>query len=161
MLAWVFIAGTFVWFKILEYKRRALWDGLYTLVKTGFSHITGLLYVIKDIFKDNNEAAKIMTGCVSDFIVSTDAQETAAAYLKTRAALINLDELIKRYPSVYESDGYLDFKNKMMKNDEKINFAARFYDENVLIYNKWVKRTPFNFVAVVFNIKVKGMLKIN
>ena len=161
ILICVFITGTYIWILYLKYRQRILWNELYALMKTKFASVANLLFTLKEIYNKEPELYKMTSGCVGSFILSKTPAEAANAHVQAQAALNILDESIKKYPLAAESDGYILFKSEMMKTDEKIGFASKFYDESVINFNNIIKRAPFAAVAAIFGIKAKGNLKLD
>jgi len=154
----VFIAGVYGYFTYVKYKQRALWDSVYAQLKHKYALLADLIAVIKDVYPHESETLKILTGCINAFISARTPSETAAAYAKTNAALRGLDEMLNKYPLLYDSDGYRSIKNEMIDIDEKINFTARFYDDSATAFNARLRFLPFKAVAGIFNIGSKGRL---
>ena len=160
LLFCVLITGTCGGILYFKYCQRKLWNEYYVLLKIKFSLIAELIAAVREIYFYETDALRVLTGCVGAFIAAKTPAEAVSADARAQAALNNLEKLLnEKYPSVRDSDGYIFIKTKIMKTDEKIGFASKFYDESVTKLNAFIKTVPFGLVAGIFNIRAKMMIK--
>jgi len=156
----IYFLGVYVWLLYLKYRQRILWDGLYAQLKNRFALLAELAYAVRDIYTAEPDALRSVTASIGAFISSKTPSDAAAAYIRANAAINSVNEALIKYPHVRDAGGCAEILEEMLRVDEKIAFASRFYDESVLKFNARVKSAPFALVARMVGIKAKGGVKL-
>ena len=67
--------------------------------------------------------------------------------------------LVEKYPDLKAKDNFLDLNNKLVKIEDNIVNARKYYNGTVRIFNNKVEMFPNNIFAKVFGFRSKQMFE--
>ena len=75
-------------------------------------------------------------------------------------ALSRILVLVEKYPELKANENFLDLHKRIVKAEEEIAFARRYYNGSVRQYNDKCQMFPYNIIAKIFGFKAKKMYEI-
>jgi LemA protein len=108
----------------------------------------------KDIFTDIANARSKLSG-------ATNITDQANADSELTNALSRLLVVVERYPDLKSNENFKDLSHKLVKIEDDVANARKYYNGTVRIFNDKVQMFPSNIIAGIFGYKAKKMFEAN
>ncbi|HWR61711.1 MAG TPA: LemA family protein [Clostridia bacterium] len=118
----------------VQYQRRA--DLIPNIVET----VKGQAIKEQEIFTQIAEARAKLSGAAS-------VQEQIDANAEVSSVLGRLLAITENYPELKQNQGFQDLRVTLEGTENRIAVARKYYNDNVVAYNKKIKAFPTNIVA--------------
>ena len=80
---------------------------------------------------------------------------------KLSSSVNRLMVIVEKYPDLKASDNFIDLSKQLVKVEEDIANARKYYNGTVRIYNNKVEMFPSNLVAKILGYKEKNMFEVS
>lgn len=118
-------------------------------LKEKFALIERLIPIFKDKFKKDNRlvdiAIKIKDNDLNNFELNKELQQATKI----------INELLDTNVTLYEEENIKTILNELFMNKQSIEAGEKFYNDNVVIYNKLICSFPSNIVKIFMHLKRK------
>ncbi|MCC7569925.1 LemA family protein [Candidatus Micrarchaeota archaeon] len=129
---------------VLLEKRSVLIPNLVKVVKKSTKYESSLL----------TEITKLRTFISSDDFIHKLESESSKNKVKTLLAVL------EKYPELKANKNYLLLQEQLDRIETEIAESRSFYNDSVTIYNTWIKKFPFLFIARFIGFKPIKYIKI-
>ena len=93
-------------------------------------------------------------------VASNDIDGKIDGEMRIGEALSRILVVVENYPQLKASENFLDLHKRLVKVEEDIAFARRYYDGSVRQYNDKCQMFPYNIIANIFGFRAKKMYEI-
>ena len=93
-------------------------------------------------------------------VASNDIDGKIEGEMRIGEALSRILVLVEKYPELKANENFLDLHKRIVKAEEEIAFARRYYNGSVRQYNDKCQMFPYNIIANIFGFKAKKMYEI-
>ncbi len=112
-------------------------------------YLTRLLPLLKENLKEGYEDFEKVVLLKSRSITSFELNERLEKSMHQFLELLDLNAELE------EVDSIMDLQNDLEENEDDLEAAKKYYNDNVTQYNKLVRSIPSNFVGLIFHYKHK------
>ena len=93
-------------------------------------------------------------------VASNDIDGQIEGEMRIGEALSRILVVVERYPELKASENFLDLLKRIVKVEDDIAFARRYYNGSVRQYNDKCQMFPYNIIANIFGYRAKKMYEI-
>ena len=93
-------------------------------------------------------------------VASNDIDGKIDGEMRIGEALSRILVVVENYPQLKASENFLDLHKRLVKVEEDIAFARRYYNGSVRQYNDKCQMFPYNIIANIFGFRAKKMYEI-
>ena len=135
-------------FSIMDVYLKKRWDLVPNLVR-----------VVKGYAKYEKNILEEVTKLRSSNYDNMSNDEKLKINLKLPTDISKVMVLVEKYPDLKAKDNFLDLNNKLVKIEDNIVNARKYYNGTVRIFNNKVEMFPNNIFAKVFGFRSKQMFE--
>lgn len=158
MVVWIVVAGVVVLLAIVvaSYNRfvrqRQLidnsWSNVDTELKRRYDLVPNLVETVRGYAAHERATLdEVVTARTAAVSASGAPAAQAGAENLLVGALRHLMALAEAYPDLKANQGFLDLQAELVRTEDRIQAARRFYNANVRDFNTRVQSVPSNIVA--------------
>jgi LemA protein len=98
-------------------------------------------------------------------VLRTEAMQTADVRAKGRieeklkSGLDRIIALAENYPDLKANENFLKLQNELVETENYLQFARRYYNGSVRVYNTRCETVPCNVIANAFNFEAKDFFQ--
>lgn len=130
-------------------------------LKKRWELIPKLVDSVKAYTKYEKDAIESITKLREDSYERMNASDKIKSDEKITPNINKLLALKENYPNLKASDNYVELSKELVKIEEDIAMARKYYNGTIREYNNKVQTIPSNIVASILGFKAKEMLKIS
>ena len=132
-----------------QYQRRA------DLIPNLVSAVKGYAAHEKDVFESVTKARASATSVTIDAsnLTAENIQKFQAAQGSLNSALSRLLAVAERYPDLKANQNFLELQAQLEGTENRIAVERRRFNEQVKIYNTYIRKFPTNLVAGMFGFE--------
>lgn len=142
----------------------------FNLNKEGFSNVDVALKQRYDLIPNLESLVKgyanYEKGILEDV---TKLRQIQNSNIKTREELENnvtndlkkIFAIIENYPELKANQTFLELQNNLVKVEETIEFARRYYNGTTREYNTMIQKFPNNIIAKIFKFQEKEFFTVD
>lgn len=132
-----------------QYQRRA------DLIPNLVSSVKGYAAHEKDVFESVTKARASATSVTIDAsnLTAENIQKFQAAQGSLNSALGRLLAVAERYPDLKANQNFLELQAQLEGTENRIAVERRRFNEQVKIYNTYIRKFPTNLVASMFGFE--------
>ncbi len=119
-------------------------------LKEKISLIERIIPIFKEKFKDDNRLLDSMIKIKDDNLNNFEINKELA-----HASRI-INEILDNHTVLYEEENIKNILDELFMNKQDIEAGEKFYNDNVVIYNKLVHSFPSNIVGAILRMKKKA-----
>ena len=93
-------------------------------------------------------------------VASNDIDGKIDGEMRIGEALSRILVVVENYPQLKASENFLDLHKRLVKVEEDIAYARRYYNGSVRQYNDKCQMFPYNIIANIFGFRAKKMYEI-
>ena len=135
-------------FSTMDVYLKKRWDLIPNIVET----VKGYAKHEKDTLKEITELRKSAYDNLSD-------EEKIKTNAKVSNNISKIMALAEAYPDLKANDNFNDLSKQLIKVEDEIANARKYYNGTVRIYNNKVEMFPSNIFANIFGYKLKTMFE--
>ena len=135
-------------FSIMDVYLKKRWDLVPNLVR-----------VVKGYDKYEKNTLEEVTKLRSSNYDNMSNDEKLKVNLKLSTDISKVIVLVEKYPDLKAKDNFIDLNTKLLKIEDDIVNARKYYNGTVRIFNNKVEMFPNNIFAKVFGFRSKQMFE--
>lgn len=143
----------------LSNKVREAFSTMDVYLKQRFDLIPNLVDTVKAYAKHEADTLEELTKRRAG-VASNDIDGKIDGEMRIGEALSRILVVVEKYPDLKASENFLDLHKRLVKVEEDIAFARRYYNGSVRQYNDKCQMFPYNIIANIFGFKAKKMYEI-
>ena len=128
-------------------------------LKQRFDLIPNLVDTVKAYAKHEADTLEEITKRRAG-VASNDIDGKIVGEMRIGEALGKILIVAENYPQLKANDNFMDLHRRIVKVEEDIAFARRYYNGSVRQYNDKCQMFPYNLIAGIFGFKPKKMYEI-
>ena len=128
-------------------------------LKQRFDLIPNLVDTVKAYAKHEADTLEELTKRRAR-VASNDIDGKIDGEMRIGEALSRILVVVENYPQLKASENFLDLHKRLVKVEEDIAFARRYYNGSVRQYNDKCQMFPYNIIAGIFGFRAKKMYEI-
>ena len=87
--------------------------------------------------------------------IKTDEKSSFEIHRLLKESFNKLDFVKKQYKEVNNSEDINKLFFEVAEMDESLNAYIKYYNENIVEYNKYIRKFPFNIIGIILKYKEK------
>ena len=143
----------------LSNKVKEAFSTMDVYLKQRFDLIPNLVDTVKAYAKHEADTLEELTKRRAG-VASNDIDGKVEGEMRIGEALSRILVVVERYPELKASENFLDLHKRIVKVEDDIAFARRYYNGSVRQYNDKCQMFPYNIIANIFGFKSKKMYEI-
>ena len=160
-VAIIFVFCIFVYNSLIQLsnKVKEAFSTMDVYLKQRFDLIPNLVDTVKAYAKHEADTLEELTKRRAG-VASNDIDGKIDGEMRIGEALSRILVVVEKYPDLKASENFLDLHKRLVKVEEDIAFARRYYNGSVRQYNDKCQMFPYNIIANIFGFKAKKMYEI-
>lgn len=152
----IFVYNSFIQ---LSNKVKEAFSTMDVYLKQRFDLIPNLVDTVKAYAKHEADTLEELTKRRAK-VASNDIDGKIDGEMRIGEALSRILVVVENYPQLKASENFLDLHKRLVKVEEDIAFARRYYNGSVRQYNDKCQMFPYNIIANIFGFRAKKMYEI-
>lgn len=144
-----------------EQKVSNSWSQISVQLKAKINLIPNLLEVTKQYAEYEKDLFTSITEQRTKLINSESANENIKNNLDLNRDINKLYAVAEAYPDLKANETFLNLQNKITDIEDKIAVYRQFYNDTVMLHNRFIQSFPHNIVAGLFGHKEIEYLKFD
>ena len=160
-VAIIFVFCIFVYNSLIQLsnKVKEAFSTLDVYLKQRFDLIPNLVDTVKAYAKHEVDTLEELTKRRAS-VLAGDIDGQIEGEMRIGEALSRILVVVEKYPELKANENFLDLHKRIVKAEEEIAFARRYYNGSVRQYNDKCQMFPYNIIANIFGFKAKKMYEI-
>jgi LemA protein len=143
----------------LSNKVKEAFSTMDVYLKQRFDLIPNLVDTVKAYAKHEADTLEELTKRRAG-VASNDIDGKIDGEMRIGEALSCILVVVEKYPELKASENFLDLHKRLVKVEEDIAYARRYYNGSVRQYNDKCQMFPYNIIANIFGFRAKKMYEI-
>lgn len=143
----------------LSNKVKEAFSTMDVYLKQRFDLIPNLVDTVKAYAKHEADTLEELTKRRVG-VATSDIDGQIEGEMRIGEALSRILVVAEKYPELKASENFLDLHKRIVKVEDDIAFARRYYNGSVRMYNDKCQMFPYNIIANIFGFKSKKMYEI-
>lgn len=143
----------------LSNKVKEAFSTMDVYLKQRFDLIPNLVDTVKAYAKHEADTLEELTTRRAG-VATSDIDGQIEGEMRIGEALSRILVVAEKYPELKASENFLDLHKRIVKVEDDIAFARRYYNGSVRMYNDKCQMFPYNIIANIFGFKSKKMYEI-
>ena len=143
----------------LSNKVKEAFSTMDVYLKQRFDLIPNLVDTVKAYAKHEADTLEEQTKRRAG-VASNDIDGQIEGEMRIGEALSRILVVVEKYPELKASENFLDLLKRIVKVEDDIAFARRYYNGSVRQYNDKCQMFPYNIIANIFGYRAKKMYEI-
>ena len=143
----------------LSNKVKEAFSTMDVYLKQRFDLIPNLVDTVKAYAKHEADTLEELTKRRAD-VATSDIDGQIEGEMRIGEALSRILVVVEKYPELKANENFLDLHKRIVKVEDDIAFARRYYNGSVRQYNDKCQMFPYNIIANIFGFKSKKMYEI-
>ena len=143
----------------LSNKVKEAFSTMDVYLKQRFDLIPNLVDIVKAYAKHETDTLEELTMRRAS-VAANDINGQVEGEMRIGEALGRILVVAENYPQLRASENFMDLHKRIVKVEEDIAFARRYYNGSVRMYNDICQMFPYNILAGVFGFRPKKMYEI-
>ena len=160
-VAIIFVFCIFVYNSLIQLsnKVKEAFSTMDVYLKQRFDLIPNLVDTVKAYAKHEADTLEELTKRRAG-VLAGDIDGQIEGEMRIGEALSRILVVVEKYPELKANENFLDLHKRIVKAEEEIAFARRYYNGSVRLYNDKCQMFPYNIIANIFGFKAKKMYEI-
>ena len=161
-VAIIFVFCIFVYNSLIQLsnKVKEAFSTMDVYLKQRFDLIPNLVDTVKAYAKHEADTLEEITKRRAG-VLAGDIDGQIEGEMRIGEALSRILVVVEKYPELKANENFLDLHKRIVKAEEEIAFARRYYNGSVRQYNDKCQMFPYNIIANIFGFKAKKMYEIH
>ena len=143
----------------LSNKVKEAFSTMDVYLKQRFDLIPNLVDTVKAYAKHEADTLEELTKRRAG-VLAGDIDGQIEGEMRIGEALSRILVVVEKYPELKANENFLDLHKRIVKAEEEIAFARRYYNGSVRQYNDKCQMFPYNIIANIFGFRAKKMYEI-
>lgn len=159
----LFLVGAYNSLVTLRMRVKEAWADIDVQLKKRYDLLPDLIETAKKATAVDENILTKVTQLRTDAMKSSDAtpEKRGEVEAKLSSAIRDIKVAVEAYPDIKSHGELTNLMEKVTEIEEKIAYARRFYNTNVLDYNTKRGTVPTNFIASMFNFGPEAFFEAN
>ena len=160
-VAIIFVFCIFVYNSLIQLsnKVKEAFSTMDVYLKQRFDLIPNLVDTVKAYAKHEADTLEELTKRRAG-VLASDIDGQIEGEMRIGEALSRILVVVEKYPELKANENFLDLHKRIVKAEEEIAFARRYYNGSVRQYNDKCQMFPYNIIANIFGFRAKKMYEI-
>ena len=160
-VAIIFVFCIFVYNSLIQLsnKVKEAFSTMDVYLKQRFDLIPNLVDTVKAYAKHEADTLEEITKRRAG-VLAGDIDGQIEGEMRIGEALRRILVVVEKYPELKANENFLDLHKRIVKAEEEIAFARRYYNGSVRQYNDKCQMFPYNIIANIFGFRAKKMYEI-
>ena len=160
-VAIIFVFCIFVYNSLIQLsnKVKEAFSTMDVYLKQRFDLIPNLVDTVKAYAKHEADTLEELTKRRAG-VLAGDIDGQIEGEMRIGEALSRILVVVEKYPELKANENFLDLHKRIVKAEEEIAFARRYYNGSVRLYNDKCQMFPYNIIANIFGFRAKKMYEI-
>ena len=160
-VAIIFVFCIFVYNSLIQLsnKVKEAFSTMDVYLKQRFDLIPNLVDTVKAYAKHEADTLEEITKRRAG-VLAGDIDGQIEGEMRIGEALSRILVVVEKYPELKANENFLDLHKRIVKAEEEIAFARRYYNGSVRQYNDKCQMFPYNIIANIFGFRAKKMYEI-
>ena len=160
-VAIIFVFFFFVYNSLIQLsnKVKEAFSTMDVYLKQRFDLIPNLVDTVKAYAKHEADTLEELTKRRAG-VLAGDIDGQIEGEMRIGEALSRILVVVEKYPELKANENFLDLHKRIVKAEEEIAFARRYYNGSVRQYNDKCQMFPYNIIANIFGFRAKKMYEI-
>jgi LemA protein len=160
-VAIIFVFCIFVYNSLIQLsnKVKEAFSTMDVYLKQRFDLIPNLVDTVKAYAKHEADTLEELTKRRAG-VLAGDIDGQIEGEMRIGEALSRILVVVEKYPELKANENFLDLHKRIVKAEEEIAFARRYYNGSVRQYNDKCQMFPYNIIANIFGFRAKKMYEI-
>ena len=160
-VAIIFVFCIFVYNSLIQLsnKVKEAFSTMDVYLKQRFDLLPNLVDTVKAYAKHEADTLEELTKRRAG-VLAGDIDGQIEGEMRIGEALSPILVLVEKYPELKANENFLDLHKRIVKAEEEIAFARRYYNGSVRLYNDKCQMFPYNIIANIFGFRAKKMYEI-
>lgn len=160
-VAIIIVFGIFVYNSLIRLSNKVneAFSTMDVYLKQRFDLIPNLVDTVKAYAKHEADTLEELTKRRAS-VASNDIDGKIDGEMRIGEALSRILVVVEKYPELKANENFLDLHKRIVKVEDDIAFARRYYNGSVRMYNDKCQMFPYNIIANIFGFKSKKMYEI-
>ena len=160
-VAIIFVFCIFVYNSLIQLsnKVKEAFSTMDVYLKQRFDLIPNLVDTVKAYAKHEADTLEEITKRRAG-VSAGDIDGQIEGEMRIGEALSRILVVVEKYPELKANENFLDLHKRIVKAEEEIAFARRYYNGSVRQYNDKCQMFPYNIIANIFGFRAKKMYEI-
>ena len=160
-VAIIFVFCIFVYNSLIQLsnKVKEAFSTMDVYLKQRFDLIPNLVDTVKASAKHEADTLEELTKRRAG-VLAGDIDGQIEGEMRIGEALSRILVVVEKYPELKANENFLDLHKRIVKAEEEIAFARRYYNGSVRQYNDKCQMFPYNIIANIFGFRAKKMYEI-
>ena len=143
----------------LSNKVKEAFSTMDVYLKQRFDLIPNLVDTVKAYAKHEADTLEELTKRRAG-VATSDIDGQIEGEMRIGEALSRILVVVEKYPELKANENFLDLHKRIVKVEDDIAFARRYYNGSVRQYNDKCQMFPYNIIANIFGFRSKKMYEI-
>ena len=143
----------------LSNKVKEAFSTMDVFLKQRFDLIPNLVDTVKAYAKHEADTLEELTKRRAG-VAANDIDSKIEGEMRSGEALSRILVVVEKYPELKANENFLDLHKRIVKVEDDIAFARRYYNGSVRQYNDKCQMFPYNIIANIFGFMAKKMYEI-
>ena len=160
-VAIIFVFCIFVYNSLIQLsnKVKEAFSTMDVYLKQRFDLLPNLVDTVKAYAKHEADTLEELTKRRAG-VLAGDIDGQIEGEMRIGEALSRILVVVEKYPELKANENFLDLHKRIVKAEEEIAFARRYYNGSVRQYNDKCQMFPYNIIANIFGFRAKKMYEI-
>ena len=160
-VAIIFVFCIFVYNSLIQLsnKVKEAFSTMDVYLKQRFDLIPNLVDTVKAYAKHEADTLEELTKRRAG-VATSDIDGQIEGEMRIGEALSRILVVAEKYPELKAIENFLDLHKRIVKVEDDIAFARRYYNGSVRQYNDKCQMFPYSIIANIFGFKSKKMYEI-
>jgi len=159
----VAIAGVIVYNRFVRYRNRVetAWSDIDVQLQRRHDLIPRLVTAVDQYAKYERATLEAVTRLRAEAMQAAEAgiDERGEAEEKLTAGVLKLLAVAEHYPDLEASRNFRELTDELVRTENFLQFARRYYNGAVRDYNTFVESFPSNVVAGLFGFRLRSFFQ--
>ncbi|ACC97729.1 LemA family protein [Elusimicrobium minutum Pei191] len=156
------IAAVLIFNKLISLRNRVkeAWSGVLVQLKLRYDLVNNLVQTVKAYARHEQQTLTAVVSARNIAQTAVSPQAKGGAEPKLSGAIKSIFMLSEQYPPLKADKNFLELQNQLVKIEQNIQMARRYYNGSVRDLNNTVSRFPTNIVAKLFNFNEETFFEL-
>ena len=161
VLVLVAVVGVILYNRLIRSRNRVdtAWSDIDVQLQRRHDLIPRLVTAVDQYAKYEKATLEAVTELRTEAMQAADVRAKGKIEEKLSAGIERIIALAENYPDLKANENFLNLQNELVKTENYLQFARRFYNGSVRNYNTMTETVPSNIVARWFDFSARDFFQ--
>lgn len=157
VLVLVAVVGVILYNRLIRSRNRVdtAWSDIDVQLQRRHDLIPRLVTAVDQYAKYEKATLEAVTELRTEAMQAADVRAKGKIEEKLSAGIERIIALAENYPDLKANENFLNLQNELVKTENYLQFARRFYNGSVRDYNTMTETVPSNIIAGWFDFSAR------